>query len=109
MDYNRYRHMWVLTMFDLPVTTKPARKRYTAFRKFLLKSGFRKLQYSVYLRYAPSRENAEVHIRRVEQNVPPDGEVRILAVTEKQLRSMRIFRGKTRVSSERPPEQLELF
>ena len=101
--------MWVLAMFDLPTDTKKARREYTLFRKFLLQDGFTMLQYSVYSRHCPSKENAEVHVRRVESSVPPDGEVRILTVTDKQFERMEIFWGKMRKSPEAAPCQLQLF
>ena len=68
--------MWVLAMFDLPTDTKQARRRYTQFRKHLLEDGFTMMQYSVYIRHCASKENAQAHVRRVEREVPPDGEVR---------------------------------
>ncbi len=101
--------MWVLTMFDLPVDTKKARKAYSQFRKFLIKDGFNMLQFSVYGRHCPSEENANVHIQRISQSVPPDGEVRIITLTDKQFERMRIFWGKMRKSPELPGKQLELF
>ena len=36
-----YRGMWLFAMFDLPVTTPKARKRYTAFRKLLVEQASR--------------------------------------------------------------------
>jgi len=104
-----YRCMWVLAMFDLPVDTKKARKEYAIFRKGLLKDGFTKMQFSVYVRHCPSEENAAVHVGRVEKMVPPDGEVRILTLTDKQFERMRIFWGKMRKAVAPPPAQLELF
>lgn len=101
--------MWVMTMFDLPVDTKKARKAYAQFRKFLIADGFNMLQFSVYGRHCPSEENANVHIQRVSSQVPPDGEVRILTLTDKQFERMRIFWGKMRKSPELPGKQLELF
>lgn len=101
--------MWVLTMFDLPVDTKKARRAYTDFRKKLLKDGFTRMQFSVYARHCPSEESAAVHVGRVERSVPPDGEVRIITITDKQFERMRIFWGKMRKSPERAPSQLELF
>jgi len=96
-------------MFDLPVKTKAARKAYARFRKELLKDGFSKMQYSVYIRSCASYENAAVHIQRTKNRVPDDGEVRILTITDKQFARMRIFWGKRRVRPEKPPAQLELF
>ena len=101
--------MWVLAMFDLPTDTKQARRHYTQFRRHLLQDGFTMMQYSVYIRHCASDENAQAHVRRVEREVPPDGEVRILTITDKQFERMRIFWGKQRKVPECPPQQLELF
>lgn len=101
--------MWVLAMFDLPTDTKDARRQYAQFRKALVKDGFEMMQYSVYARYCPSRENARVHKRRIQQNLPPDGEVRVLQLTDKQYEKMQVFWGKMRKRTEQPPAQLQLF
>lgn len=101
--------MWVLAMFDLPTDTPQARKEYTLFRKMLLRNGFTQMQYSVYARPCPSQENADVHLSRIEGHLPPDGEVRVLMITDKQFERMRIFWGKMRKCVEQPPNQLELF
>ena len=94
MQISGYRCMWVMAMFDLPTDTKKARRRYTLFRKSLLDDGFSMLQFSVYVRHCPSEENATVHVQRIERNIPPDGEVRILTFTDKQFERMRVFGGK---------------
>lgn len=109
MHLSGYRFMWVVAMFDLPVDSKSARRQYTRFRKALLKDGFAKMQFSVYIRHCASRENAEVHMLRVERAVPPEGEVRVLTITDKQFERMRVFWGKKRNPSESPPAQLEFF
>ena len=96
-------------MFDLPTGTKKARRDYTRFRNHLLKDGFRQMQYSVYIRHCPSQENLDVHVNRIRSHLPPDGEVRVLAVTEKQFERMLIFWGKRRKPPEDPPAQLEMF
>ena len=59
-----YRGMWLFAMFDLPVTTAKARKRYAQFRKVLIEQGFSMLQYSVYARYCASEEMAVALPRR---------------------------------------------
>jgi CRISPR-associated protein Cas2 len=96
-------------MFDLPTDTKRARKEYALFRKMLLGDGFTMMQYSVYARPCPSQENADVHVGRVERSLPPNGEVRVLTITDKQFERMRIFWGKMRRRPEAPPCQLDLF
>lgn len=109
MRISGYRCMWVTVMFDLPVDTKRARKEYAHFRKHLIRDGFVMMQYSVYIRNCASLENAAVHIKRVEQWIPPDGEVRIITVTDKQFERMHVFWGKRRAKPEPAPRQLELF
>jgi CRISPR-associated endonuclease Cas2 len=104
-----YRCMWVLVMFDLPVDTRKARKAYATFRKGLLQDGFTMLQFSVYARCCASEENTLVHILRVENGVPDNGEVRVLALTDKQFERMRIFWGKRRAPPAAVPQQLEFF
>ncbi|MDY0244393.1 MAG: CRISPR-associated endonuclease Cas2, partial [Sphaerochaeta sp.] len=45
---NRHRFMRVIVMFDLPVLTRPQRKAYRKFRKWLIATGFIMLQESIY-------------------------------------------------------------
>jgi len=101
--------MWVIVLFDLPTDTKSARRQYTQFRKRLLKDGFRMMQYSVYMRHSASDENAQVHIDRVTSGLPPDGEVRIIKITDKQFSKTQVFYGKKRKTIESAPEQLMFF
>ncbi len=109
MELSSYRAMWVLTMFDLPVKTREAKRRYAKFRKLLLEDGFSRMQYSVYGRHCPSEENAAVHIGRVERGLPPEGKVRILTVTDRQFEKMRCFWGNRQTRPEKAPKQLTLF
>ena len=104
-----YKGMWLFAMFDLPVTTREARRQYSRFRKALLAHGFTMLQFSVYARYYASEEAALAHRRQVRQALPPEGQVRLLAVTDRQFSKMEVFHGKTRRKAESPPEQLMLF
>ena len=101
--------MWLVAMFDLPVDTKAARRAYAQFRKALLKDGFTRMQFSVYVRHCASEENTDVHMQRVQGFLPDDGEVRIIAITDKQFERMRVFWGRMRKPLPPPPQQLELF
>ena len=101
--------MWIIAMFDLPTDTKAARKHYTQFRKALLKDGFGMMQYSVYIRHCASEENATVHFERVKKSLPPDGEIRLIQITDKQFGRMEVFYGKRRKKTETTPAQIELF
>ncbi|MFN7746157.1 MAG: CRISPR-associated endonuclease Cas2 [Hyphomonadaceae bacterium] len=101
--------MWVIAMFDLPTDTPRARKAYAQFRKNLIQDGFTMMQYSVYSRHCASIENAETHMTRMGALVPAAGEVRFLAITDRQFGRIRVFTGKKRMQMPPPPAQLELF
>lgn len=101
--------MWLVTMFDLPVDTPAARRRYTRFRKTLLDAGFMMIQYSVYARYCESEDAAEVKRCVVRGNLPVQGAVRMLSFTDRQFGKMEQYLGKTRAGPHEPPGQLLLF
>jgi CRISPR-associated protein Cas2 len=101
--------MWIFAMFDRPVNTKRARKRYAQFRSLLLKQGFSMLQYSVYARYCANEEIAQVQRGQIRAALPPEGYVRVLAVTDRQFGKMENHIGKKTEPTEKPPLQLELF
>lgn len=107
--FSEYRIMWILVFFDLPTETKKDRKISSDFRKKLITDGFTMFQFSIYLRHCPSRENAEVHIKRVKSFLPAKGYIGILCVTDKQFGTMELFHGKTTEDIKTPGQQLELF
>lgn len=109
MIFGGLNTMWVIVMFDLPTDTPKARKQYAQFRKALIEDGFIMMQYSVYMRHCASDENAHVHVKRVKSRLPPDGEVRIIKITDKQFGNIDVFYGKKRVQIESAPEQLQFF
>ncbi len=78
MKVSGFRAMWLVVLFDLPVRTKPQRKRATEFRKHLLADGFTMMQFSVYMRPCASEEKAATHLERVKKAVPPLGAVRVM-------------------------------
>lgn len=106
---SEFRAMWLFAMFDLPVTTPEARRRYAQFRTMLLDEGFIQLQYSVYARYCGSEESAQTQRRRVTAALPPEGQVRLLSVTDHQFGRMEVYDGKKRGRTEGPPRQMLLF
>lgn len=104
-----YRIMWVLVFFDLPTETAKNRKIYAAFRKKLLDDGFAMFQFSIYVRHCPSRENADVHIKRVKANLTEKGNIGIMCITDKQFGMMEIYNGMVKQELPETPQQLELF
>lgn len=106
---NAYHVMWILVLFDLPTHTPAARKKYAQFRKNIKADGFTMMQYSVYSRHCPSRENANVHIRRIEKFTPKAGHVSILEITDKQYAGIINMIGRAFKPMKSAPGQLELF
>lgn len=101
--------MWLFVFFDLPVQTKRQRKSATLFRKSLEKDGFNMMQYSVYTRHCGSKESMEVHIRRIQLMIPPQGKISILKITDKQYGNIINFLGNEKEIILKTPQQLEFF
>jgi len=104
-----YKPVWLFAMFDLPVKSQAQRRRYAQFRKLLLADGFCRMQYSIYARYCPSEEAAAAHRDLVRAGLPDEGQVRVVAVTDRQFGKMENYVGKKRKSTEEAPRQLMLF
>ena len=85
--------MRMLVFFDLPVVTKDNRRAYTVFRRFLLNDGYDMIQLSVYGRIVNGLDAEQKHMKRLLNNLPPEGSVRVLTVTEKQYASMKLLVG----------------
>ena len=66
-------------------------------------------QFSIYMRHCASRENAQVHTRRVKSFLPPHGHVGILNITDKQFGMIELFYGIKERKKPGMPQQLELF
>lgn len=109
ITFGGLKTVWLVVMFDLPVDTKKAIKEANDFRIRIKKDGFMMMQLSVYSRHCPSRENADVHEKRIKKILPPDGEVRVMRITDKQFGKMKIFQGKRRKPTEHAPKQLQMF
>lgn len=101
--------MWIIVFYDLPTETKKQRKVAARFRKEMLQDGFSMFQFSMYVRHCSSRENAEVHIKRVKRMLPEYGHIGIMTITDKQFGDIEIFRGQTLDKRPDVPQQLEMF
>lgn len=104
-----YRLMWMAVLFDLPVGSEKERKAATTFRKFLLDEGFEMAQFSVYMRFLASKEQAEAATKRIERNVPRTGKVHLLYFTDKQYENMVCFDGRKREPLRENPAQYVMF
>ena len=101
--------MWILVFFDLPVKRPQQRRAATQFRNFLLKDGYIMLQYSVYTRVCLGQEAVEKHLRRAQANLPGEGSIRALQVTDKQYARLQILLGNLVPEETSGGEQLLFF
>lgn len=99
--------MRLIVFFDLPVSTKDQRRRATQFRQTLLKEGYYMIQFSVYGRICSNRESAQYHEARLMCQVPANGSVRLLTVTEKQYANMSILSGE-QAEEEKPIQYIQM-
>ena len=103
-----YQGMWPFALFDLPVETKQHWQSICAVSKIALREGFSMLQFSVDGRYCTERISNAFR-RRVRKQIPDDGQIRLVAITDRQFGKMEVYGGKKRLAAEQPPDQLLLF
>jgi len=110
MGINGWRVMWVIAVYDCPMTTPEARHDYAVFRKSLLRENFIQLQNSLYVRHFPSMAAAEAVIARLRPGIPDKAQMSFFLVTDKQYAMTREFFG-TAPTRKKPvsPNQIELF
>lgn len=101
--------VWLLVMFDLPVGTKGQRGAANAYRTLLYDSGFSQVQFSVYAKYLVNATGVRALLPPLRNAVPPEGEVRILRLTDEQWASMYRYYGPKDIPAEPPPDQLAFF
>ena len=104
------KFMRIMVFFDLPVKSAKERREAARFRKFLLTDGYHMIQYSVYARVCNGLDAVNKHRSRLRQNLPDNGSVRLLVITEKQYESIEILLGRlTEADESFQCEQLSIF
>lgn len=109
MEAEEIRFMWLMVFFDLPTRTKPQRRRANRFRQFLKKDGYIMLQLSVYARVCRGQDAVDKHVRRVRLNLPKEGSVRTLQVTDRQYGRMELMLGAAPKTEEIGTSQMVLL
>lgn len=104
------RFMRLIVFFDLPTNTKKQRRAATKFRNLLLKEAFDMLQYSIYVRVCKGQEIVNKYISILEDNLPSEGNIRVLQITDKQYERMKVLIGEETISEKKVGmQQLLLF
>jgi CRISPR-associated protein Cas2 len=104
-----YRKMWLLLMYDLPVVEPEQRRRATRFHQSVVDQGFQRLHYSVYMRYCGSTERVDTVERAVRRDLPEEGSVVMLRLTDRQMANMQRWSSFRREEPLLPPPQYVLF
>lgn len=81
--------MRLIVMFDLPVETGIDKSNYRKFVKFLSEEGYIMIQYSIYCKLCINNDAIATAKKKLENKCPLNGDVRYLAITEKQYQNIR--------------------
>lgn len=100
--------MWMMVLFDLPVVESNERKAATDFRNFLLDNGFAMVQYSIYIKLFSGKDACEKYYKLIKNNLPPQGKVDILTITDKQYANIISYSSGEKIEKKQS-EQLLLF
>lgn len=74
-----------------------------------LRQGFEMSQFSVYARFCNGSESYESRLKRIERNLPKNGEIHVLTFTDKQYENIVRFSSQRRKRPRKNPDQLALF
>lgn len=101
--------MWLLLTFDLPSETELQGRNYRLLVKRIRRYGFERIQLSVYSRYVAGGDEAARFELYLRTHCPPEGEIRIIRLTDEQYQNQVIIRSGRRAPPEGQPEQYVLF
>lgn len=88
-----YKFMRLMLFFDLPMQSDKEKREYTRFHKFLLKNGFIMMQKSVYTKLVINNVTSLAVRQKVYKNLPSDGIVELLEITENQFSKIEYLVG----------------
>jgi CRISPR-associated protein Cas2 len=109
MKAEEVRFMWLFVFFDLPVGSKEQRHRASKFRIFLKNDGYMMLQFSVYARVCRGQDAVEKHVSRARSNLPCEGSIRSLQITDRQFGRMELMLGTAPKNERVGPSQMVLL
>ena len=81
--------LWTMRQYSGQSTSESTNERF----KYLLKNGYIMMQYSIYSKILQNRDTVCWHLQELEKNLPSDGSVMVMTVTEKQYRSIQNLVG----------------
>ncbi len=88
-----YKFMRLLVFFDLPMLTDKDKREYQKFHKYLVRNGFIMMQKSVYSKLVINNVTSASVKQRIKNNLPPEGIVELLEITENQFSGIEYLVG----------------
>lgn len=85
--------MRLIIFFDLPSVTKKDHREYNKFIKYIKKEGFSMFQESVYTKLCLNEQVVDATLKNIKNNLPKDGFISCLSLTEKQFSSIQCILG----------------
>lgn len=87
------RYSVIMVIFDLCMMTANGRREYRSFRKYLISSGYKFIQESVYVKLIRNVSSCESEIRAINYEAPGEGSVIAIPMTLNDFKSIRFLRG----------------
>lgn len=91
-----FKFMRIILFFDLPTMTKKDLKNYRHFVKYLNDDGFVMYQESVYTKLCLTPSIVDQTKKKLKENVPPDGFISVLTITETQFSTIENIIGEVK-------------
>ena len=85
-------------MFDLPNNNPEENKDYLRFRKLLIKNGYTMMQFSIYIKCLNVKTKFKSEVNKISKFIPPQGNIRVLAITEKQYHDIIYLNGESNIN-----------
>lgn len=85
-------------MFDLPSVESEEKKEYVYFRKGLILNGYTMMQFSVYVKSINVKTKLQQELNKIKKYIPSDGNIRMIAITEKQYEDMIMILGNKNIN-----------
>ncbi|WP_373435605.1 CRISPR-associated endonuclease Cas2 [Metamycoplasma equirhinis] len=85
--------MRLIVMYDIKTNEEDNSKRYAKFLNFLNKSGYFRIQYSIYCKCINAHTMYNIEKAKIMQYIPVNSNVRVMLITENQYQDIELLSG----------------
>ena len=82
------RHNVILLFYDLPTVSSGDKKAGTEFRKNLIRSGYQRIQKSVYVKLVRNSRTINTELANLRKILPQNGDVKALSISLNEFQSL---------------------